>query len=628
MLVALYLRRSTDETLQADSLNAQNDILQAYAAAAGHEVVATYRDSASGRQITGRDEFQKLIRDVARGAPYGAILVRDVSRWGRFQNIDESAYWEFFCLMHGVKVIYVEEPFAEESDPMTSVMKAIKRAGAAEASREKARLIQRAQYRSVGRGFRLGGDPPYGMARVLVEADGTPVQTLKPGQRKLINAHRIKLAAGDPAAVAVVRRIYQLFVDDGVNPNAIARRLNTEGVPSPRGVEWKALVVTRILTNPAYAGIAHGRFQRSQNFAEEQQVFVEDAWPAIVPRETWDAVQRHVSHRRWLRTPDGLVHQVKQLFERWGVVADGWVLGETAGPTRDTFRKYFDDGNNEAVLIAYAGEIASERARVVDHLSQFFRVEDDGATVLLDGSLRVGFKAGFPRQHRLGRMHWRFRFDAEESQDVTVCMAFSAGAAVAMYFRIVNSRFRGKARILSPQMHSHRTHGANHSLEDLAATLRRDLYRYSGNARARFLEAVRDLALINTSEVARSLGWPTEKGWAIYHALRAEGVSLPPLKKQNGRRITVICEECGARRIMLVSNAVQLKTSLCGTCAREARARYRTCPDCGDRRRLRDSRGVVNGMRRCPRCASRARALTFAKSRDASGRFASPEDAD
>jgi DNA invertase Pin-like site-specific DNA recombinase len=105
---ALYLRRSTNEVLQADSLNAQNELLRNYAAAQGMLVVASFEDSASGRTYK-RDQFQALVDLVTSDrAEFEAILVRDVSRWGRFENSDEAAYYEFLCLSHGVRLVYVD----------------------------------------------------------------------------------------------------------------------------------------------------------------------------------------------------------------------------------------------------------------------------------------------------------------------------------------------------------------------------------------------------------------------------------------------------------------------------------------------------------------------------------------
>jgi DNA invertase Pin-like site-specific DNA recombinase len=48
--------------------------------------------------LTGGDALKRLIDDVQSGTTdFTTILVYDVSRWGRFQDADESAYYEYTC---------------------------------------------------------------------------------------------------------------------------------------------------------------------------------------------------------------------------------------------------------------------------------------------------------------------------------------------------------------------------------------------------------------------------------------------------------------------------------------------------------------------------------------------------
>ena len=48
-----------------------------------------------------------MIQDVEGGrATFNCILVYDISRWGRFQDADEAAYYEFICRCAGVAVYY------------------------------------------------------------------------------------------------------------------------------------------------------------------------------------------------------------------------------------------------------------------------------------------------------------------------------------------------------------------------------------------------------------------------------------------------------------------------------------------------------------------------------------------
>ena len=90
---AQYVRMSTEH--QQYSTNNQADKILEYAQHRNIEIVRTYADEGkSGLSIGGRASLQKLIADVESGAAdFELILVYDVSRWGRFQDADESAYY-------------------------------------------------------------------------------------------------------------------------------------------------------------------------------------------------------------------------------------------------------------------------------------------------------------------------------------------------------------------------------------------------------------------------------------------------------------------------------------------------------------------------------------------------------
>lgn len=106
-----YVRMSTDH--QRYSTENQAATIQSYAARRGMEIVRTYADEGkSGLRIEGRDTLKQLIETVTAGkADFEAILVYDVSRWGRFQDADESAYYEYICRRAGIAVHYCAEQF-------------------------------------------------------------------------------------------------------------------------------------------------------------------------------------------------------------------------------------------------------------------------------------------------------------------------------------------------------------------------------------------------------------------------------------------------------------------------------------------------------------------------------------
>jgi DNA invertase Pin-like site-specific DNA recombinase len=115
---AQYVRMSTEH--QKYSTENQSEALQRYATQRGMEIVRTYADEGkSGLSLEGRDALKQLIEDVQNNvADFSVILVYDISRWGRFQDADESAYYEYICKRAKISVQYCAEQFENDGSPV------------------------------------------------------------------------------------------------------------------------------------------------------------------------------------------------------------------------------------------------------------------------------------------------------------------------------------------------------------------------------------------------------------------------------------------------------------------------------------------------------------------------------
>ncbi len=147
----------------------QEDVIREYSARRGFEIVRTYADEGrSGLSVAGREALRQLIADVQAGRPgFAAVLVYDVSRWGRFQDADESAYYEYLCRRAGIDVHYCAEQFENDGGPASTIIKSVKRAMAGEYSRELSAKVFRGQCRLAGQCPTLSGraiDAAEGMA--------------------------------------------------------------------------------------------------------------------------------------------------------------------------------------------------------------------------------------------------------------------------------------------------------------------------------------------------------------------------------------------------------------------------------------------------------------------------------
>jgi DNA invertase Pin-like site-specific DNA recombinase len=166
---AQYVRMSTD--LQKYSIENQAVVIATFAQLHHLTIVRTYHDEGeSGLRIKSRLGLTQLIKDVqSASADYSHVLVFDVSRWGRFQDVDESAHYEFICKQAGIKVAYCAEQFDNDGSLISHIMKNIKRVMAAEFSRELSAKVYAGQSRLVRLGFKMGGPVGYGLQRLLVE---------------------------------------------------------------------------------------------------------------------------------------------------------------------------------------------------------------------------------------------------------------------------------------------------------------------------------------------------------------------------------------------------------------------------------------------------------------------------
>jgi DNA invertase Pin-like site-specific DNA recombinase len=114
---ASYVRTATKP--QQDSISNQVDAIRKYAKRCGLQIVKEYVDEGrSGLNVQNRESLTQLIRDVQNGQiNFSFVLLYDVSRWGRFQDADESAYYEYICRLAGVSVHYCAPHLEQDNGP-------------------------------------------------------------------------------------------------------------------------------------------------------------------------------------------------------------------------------------------------------------------------------------------------------------------------------------------------------------------------------------------------------------------------------------------------------------------------------------------------------------------------------
>ena len=344
---AQYVRMS-DEA-QHYSIENQKCAIQEYAARHRFLIVKTYADAGkSGVIAKNRPALRELLKDVVSGdTGYNAILVYDVSRWGRFPNNDEAAHYEFLCSSSGIPLHYCAEPFTNDGTASSSLLKALKRTMAAEFSRELGEKVFRGKTRIVQLGFWVGGAAGYGYRRLMVSADGKRKQILKYGEHKSLTTDRVILVLGPRVEVERVRQIFSMALR-GLGCTAIARELNRKGKFKRSGKPWYCRDIYNIVTNPKYAG-CNVWYRGTQRLREKRSTVEPQHWiskPAaftpIIDRETFDRTQAALPRRSdSLWSDEEILKTLRRLLASKGYLSESLILRTSGMPASNTLHSHF-----------------------------------------------------------------------------------------------------------------------------------------------------------------------------------------------------------------------------------------------------------------------------------------------
>ncbi|WP_025036149.1 recombinase family protein [Bradyrhizobium sp. DOA9] len=356
---AQYIRMSSEQ--QRYSTANQALAIAAYAIEHDLEIVQSYIDKArSGLTIKGRSALQQLLHDVKTAqADYKVILVFDVSRWGRFQDADEAAHYEFICRNAGVSVQYCAEQFDNDGSFMSNIAKQLKRIGAGQYSLDLSKKVFAAQCRLVTLGFRQGGSAGYGLRRELVDAAGRSKGFLANGQRKALQEDRVLLRPGTPEEQEVVQRIFRSFVEERKCPSSIAKELNGEGILNQFGRRWTSWTLRYLLKNEHYIGV--NVYNRSNwKLGQKPKRNPPEAWirsqasfaPIVKPALFWKA-QKISSRRRLLLSDRDMLDRLKALLVQKGELSKSIIDASFDLPGNGAYIKRFGSLRKAYAAIGY-----------------------------------------------------------------------------------------------------------------------------------------------------------------------------------------------------------------------------------------------------------------------------------
>ena len=234
-----------------ESIEGQLRDCHAFAERFGIRIVGEYCDRALTGTSDKRPEFQRMIKDSAKGQ-FSVVICWKNDRFARSRY--DSAIYKARLKQNGVKVLYAKEsiPDGPEGIILESVMEGFAEYYSANLSQN----VKRGNYDSA----------------LQRQTLGQTVYGLRKGPDK-----RFEL---DPATAPVVRRIFQEYAD-GRPMKEIYADLNREGYRTSRGNLFNKNSLRRILQNKKYMGVY-----------EYADIYDENGIPPIVDKDLFERVQK------------------------------------------------------------------------------------------------------------------------------------------------------------------------------------------------------------------------------------------------------------------------------------------------------------------------------------------------
>jgi DNA invertase Pin-like site-specific DNA recombinase len=448
---------------QQYSTENQRDMIRQWAERRGVTIVRSYEDAGkSGLRLAGRDALQLLIEDVQFGrADFDLILVYDVSRWGRFQDADESAYYEYICRRANVGVQYCAEQFENDGSAISTMLKGFKRFTAGEYSRELSVKVFHGQCRLVELGFHQGGMPGFGLRRMLRDQSGRTKGVLAHGEEKSIQTDRVILVPGPQEEVEIVRWIYRMFVEDRKAESEIARVLNDRGVQTDLGRRWTRATIHEVLTNEKYVGnnvynrVSFKLKKKRVVNPPEMWIRADCAFEAVVARELFNAAQKIVLDRSQELTDQELLDRLRGLLTEKGQLS-GLIIDEAENmPSSSVYQRRFSSLIRAYSLIGYTPdrdygfiqinrELRRLHSKVIAQIMERIRdlggmITQDPETDLLtvNGEFTASLVVARCRQTAAGSFRWSIRLDASLAPDITVAARMDSDNKQALDFYLL-----------------------------------------------------------------------------------------------------------------------------------------------------------------------------------------------
>ncbi|OCK51120.1 hypothetical protein BA768_17865 [Chryseobacterium sp. CBo1] len=298
-----YYRHSAEDK-QENSIAIQRSHVERFAYEHNLEIIHEEADEGVSGLLANRPGFERLFIEWIENpvAPhFEYVLVYDVSRWGRFQDQDQAGHYVYLCRKHNKEVVYVSRGFPDISNQLFSSLEiSIQRYMAAEYSRQLSEKVFHGCIKVSQQGYSAGGKAAYGMTRQLLDVNKKPIRILNAREHKQIANERVTFTPKNDETTEIVRKIFDLFVNERFSIIEIAEYFNQKGIFSANAKKWDTSKIIRLLTNEIYIGTriynkTWGKLkQKSVKNKRSEWIIVPNAFEATIDKEVFKKAQEKI----------------------------------------------------------------------------------------------------------------------------------------------------------------------------------------------------------------------------------------------------------------------------------------------------------------------------------------------
>jgi DNA invertase Pin-like site-specific DNA recombinase len=387
----------------------------------------------------------------SKRADYEAVLVYDVSRWGRFQDPDEAASIELTCKRAGIVVHYCAEQFENDGSMGSVIVKSVKRVMAGEYSRDLSVKVFRGQANLARHGFRQGGAAGFGLRRVLIDEHGNRKAELAAGEHKSIATDRVILVPGPNDEVGIVNEIYRAFIEEGKSEVEIATRLNARGILTDLRRPWTRGTIHQVLINEKYVGNnvwARTSFKLKQvhrNNPEGEWVRADRAFQAIVSEEIFRSARSIIDARSARLTDQEMLEVLAIIFKQRGLLT-GLIIDEWEdAPSSSSYSARFGSLLRAYALVGFVPQhdyrylevnralrrmhpaVLAETRAGLETVGGIVRQEAETDLLHINEEFTASIVIARCIETLAGALRWKVRLDTPLRPDLTVVVRMGRG---------------------------------------------------------------------------------------------------------------------------------------------------------------------------------------------------------